>query len=159
MVTMSTITAEELQDRARLRDAGLRVTRPRLAVLCALNQNQHADASAILEAVRQRIPSVSHQAVYDCLHALTEAGLVRSLQPAGSSALYEIRRHDNHHHLVCRGCAQLVDVPCSTGQAPCLHLEENHGYLVDEAEIYYWGLCPDCRKQPDRAAASAYQAT
>ncbi|NKE10534.1 transcriptional repressor [Kocuria subflava] len=138
-----------------LRDAGLRVTRPRVAVLVALDRNQHADAAAILEAVRQENPSVSHQAVYDCLHALTEAGLVRSLQPAGSSALYEIRRNDNHHHLVCRGCAQLVDVPCSTGQAPCLHLEENHGYLVDEAEIYYWGLCPDCRKQPDREAAAS----
>ncbi|WP_081993804.1 Fur family transcriptional regulator [Kocuria sp. ZOR0020] len=152
---MSTITTDELPERAMLRDAGLRVTRPRVAVLVALHRNQHADAAAILEAVRQENPSVSHQAVYDCLHALTEAGLVRSLQPAGSSALYEIRRNDNHHHLVCRGCAQLVDVPCSTGQAPCLHLDENHGYLVDEAEIYYWGLCPDCRKQPDREAAAS----
>lgn len=158
MVSMTTAEVHKLPARAMLRHAGLRVTQPRLAVLTVLRANQHADTASILEAVRQEIPSVSHQAVYDCLRALTEAGLLRSLQPAGSSALYEIRRNDNHHHLVCRGCAQLVDVPCSTGQAPCLHLEQNHGYLVDEAEIYYWGLCPDCRTVEAEAATTSSSA-
>ncbi|MDO5619442.1 Fur family transcriptional regulator [Kocuria sp.] len=151
---MSTDTADHHPERTLLRHAGLRVTRPRVAVLSALRDHQHSDAATILEAVREQIPAVSHQAVYDCLHALTQAGLVRSLQPAGSSARYELRRHDNHHHLVCRGCSQLVDVPCSTGVAPCLHLEDNHGYLVDEAEIYYWGLCPDCRAENARATTA-----
>lgn len=137
------------KERELLRQAGLRVTRPRLAVLAALDDHQHTDAATILDLVRQSIPSVSHQAVYDCLRALTEAELVRSLQPAGSATLYEIHHNDNHHHLVCRGCGQLVDVACTTGVAPCLHPSQHHGYAVDEAEIYYWGLCPSCHVETE----------
>ncbi|NHU85907.1 transcriptional repressor [Kocuria sp. JC486] len=152
---MSTVDAgEAAQDRERtlLRGAGLRVTQPRLAVLTVLRDHQHSDATAILNAVRRTSPSVSHQAVYDCLHALTEAGLVRSIQPAGSPARYEIRRNDNHHHLVCRGCGDVVDIPCQTGPAPCLHTDDDHGYAIDEAEVYFWGLCPAC--QAGRATGS-----
>ena len=149
---MSIVDAEPTADRALLRAAGLRVTRPRLAVLSALRSWPHADAGSVLAAVRADLPQVSHQAVYDCLHVLTDAGLVRSLQPAGSAARYEIAAHDNHHHLVCRGCGTLVDVPCRTGSAPCLHAPEDHGFQIDEAEVYYWGLCPACRGGQDGAA-------
>ncbi|CAM3552393.1 transcriptional repressor [Micrococcus flavus] len=149
---MSIVHADPAADRALLRAAGLRVTRPRVAVLSALRSWPHADASSVLAAVRADLPQVSHQAVYDCLHVLTGAGLVRSLQPAGSAARYEIAAHDNHHHLVCRGCGTLVDVPCRTGSAPCLHAPEDHGFLIDEAEVYYWGLCPACRDGQDEAA-------
>ena len=149
---MSIVDAEPTADRALLRAAGLRVTRPRLAVLSALRSRPHADAGSVLAAVRVDLPQVSHQAVYDCLHVLTDAGLVRSLQPAGSAARYEIAVHGNHHHLVCRGCGALVDVPCRTGSAPCLHAPEDHGFLIDEAEVYYWGLCPACRDGQDEAA-------
>ena len=107
---METTTRDE-DERTLLRGVGLRVTRPRLAVLTALADHPHADASTVLAAVRRALPGTSHQAVYDCLHALTEAGLVRSLQPAGSPARYEICTGDNHHHLVCRGCGTVVDVP------------------------------------------------
>lgn len=113
---METTTRDE-DERTLLRGVGLRVTRPRLAVLTALADHPHADASTVLAAVRRALPGTSHQAVYDCLHALTEAGLVRSLQPAGSPARYEICTGDNHHHLVCRGCGTVVDVPCRTGSA------------------------------------------
>lgn len=146
MVTMSTVDVSAQHERSLLREVGLRVTQPRLAVLASLREHQHADATAVLDAVRQAIPSVSHQAVYDCLHALTEAGLVRSIQPAGSSARYEIRRNDNHHHLVCRTCGDVVDVPCHSGSAPCLHTDDDHGYVIDEAEVYFWGTCPACQK-------------
>ena len=158
---MSTVDADPAADRTLLRAAGLRVTRPRLAVLSAVRGRPHADAGAVLAEVRADLPQVSHQAVYDCLHVLTDAGLVRSLQPAGSAARYEIAAHDNHHHLVCRGCGTLVDVPCRTGSAPCLRAPEDHGFQIDEAEVYYWGLCPACRTDgtpqttPDAPAASA----
>ncbi|MGC5048900.1 Fur family transcriptional regulator [Micrococcus porci] len=142
---MSTVTVEQPEESALLRTVGLRVTRPRVAVLQGLRRHPHADAGSLLSAVREDLPQVSHQAVYDCLHVLTDAGLVRSLQPAGSPARYELAAHDNHHHLVCRGCGDLVDVPCQTGVAPCLHAPEDHGFLIEEAEVYYWGLCPDCR--------------
>ena len=136
---------------ALLRSTGLRVTRPRLAVLSALTQHPHADAAEVLSAVRDEQPGVSHQTVYDCLHVLTEAGLVRSIQPAGSTARYEIRRHDNHHHLVCRTCGRVEDVPCRTGTPPCLHPAQDHGFVVDEAEVYYWGLCPACAAEDPAA--------
>ncbi|QGY91340.1 Fur family transcriptional regulator [Micrococcus luteus] len=142
---METTTQDE-DERTLLRGVGLRVTRPRLAVLTALADQPQADASTVLAAVRRALPGTSHQAVYDCLHALTEAGLVRSLQPAGSPARYEICTGDNHHHLVCRGCGTVVDVPCRTGSAPCLDAPEDHGFAVDEAEVYYWGLCAGCRE-------------
>ena len=130
----------------RLREAGLRVTRPRLAVLTVLDEaREHLPVSAVVAGARLQLAEVSTQAVYDCLHALTEAGLVRSLQPAGSPARYEICTGDNHH-LVCRGCGTVVDVPCRTGSAPCLDAPEDHGFAVDEAEVYYWGLCAGCRE-------------
>lgn len=155
---MSIVDADPTADRTLLRAAGLRVTRPRAAVLSALRSHPHADAGSVLAAVRVDLPQVSHQAVYDCLHVLTDAGLVRSLQPAGSAARYEIAAHDNHHHLVCRGCGALVDVPCRTGSAPCLHAPEDHGFQIDEAEVYYWGLCPACREGADGAAAPSSSA-
>ncbi|NUT33097.1 MAG: transcriptional repressor [Hamadaea sp.] len=127
-----------------LRGAALRVTRPRVAVLGAVHARPHADAEAILEAVRGDLPAVSHQTVYDSLRALTDAGLVRRIEPPGSAARYESRVGDNHHHLVCRSCARIVDVDCATGSAPCLGASGGHGFAVDEAEIVYWGRCPDC---------------
>lgn len=128
----------------QLRAVGLRVTKPRLAVLDVLAGHPHSDTSTILEAVRAELASVSHQAVYDCLEVLTETGLVRRIQPAGSLARYEIRRGDNHHHVVCRECGGVADVPCATGVAPCLHASIDHGFTIDEAEVIYWGRCPSC---------------
>lgn len=133
---------------SRLRAVGLRVTRPRRAVLQAVLDNPHSDTSTVLAAVRRADPSVSHQAVYDGLGALHEAGLVRRLQPAGSVALYELENGDNHHHLVCRSCRTVLDVECATGKAPCLHSPTDHGFAIDEAEVTYWGLCPECRPTP-----------
>ncbi|WP_377641765.1 Fur family transcriptional regulator [Oryzobacter terrae] len=127
-----------------VRTAGLRVTQPRLAVLAAVHERPHADTDSLIGAVRSRLPAVSHQAVYDGLAALTRAGLLRRIQPAGSVARYEARIGDNHHHLVCRTCGVIVDVDCATGQAPCLHASDAHGFAVDEAEVVYWGRCPDC---------------
>ena len=131
---------------ATLRDAGLRVTRPRTAVIDELWHQPHADADAISTAVRARLGKVSKQAIYDVLYALHGAGIVRRIEPAGSPALFELYRGDNHHHLVCRGCGTVVDVPCRTGSAPCLDAPEGHGFAVDEAEVYYWGLCAGCRE-------------
>ena len=127
-----------------LRDAGLRVTRPRLAVLTAVAALPHADTDSIIGAVRRELPSVSHQAVYDVLRALTTTGLVRRIQPAGSVARYEARVGDNHHHVVCRSCGAIADVDCAVGHAPCLTASDRHGFVVDEAEVIYWGTCPDC---------------
>ncbi len=127
-----------------LRAAGLRVTRPRLEVLGAVHTHPHADTGTLLRAVRAPLPSVSHQAVYDCLRALTTAGLVRAIQPAGSATRYEARVGDNHHHVVCRGCGTMADVDCAVGEAPCLSPEADHGFTLDEAEVVYWGRCPQC---------------
>ena len=127
-----------------LREASLRVTRPRLAVLEAVHQHPHADTETLIGAVRADVGEVSHQAVYDVLRALTDAGLVRRIQPAGSTARYESRIGDNHHHLVCRSCGTVVDVDCAIGAAPCLDPSEDHGFVVDEAEVVFWGLCPAC---------------
>jgi len=127
-----------------LRRAALRVTRPRVAVLSAVNTHPHADTEAILGAVRRELPEVSHQAVYDSLHTLTAAGLVRRIKPSGSVARYESRIGDNHHHVVCRSCGVIADVDCATGEAPCLAASDNHGFTIDEAEVIYWGLCPSC---------------
>lgn len=129
-----------------LRDTGLRVTRPRMAVLGAVCENPHADTGSIIDVTREDFGAVSHQAVYDVLRALTDAGLVRQIQPAGSVARYESRVGDNHHHVVCRGCGAIADVDCAVGEAPCLTPSEVHGYVVDEAEVIYRGLCPDCSK-------------
>lgn len=128
----------------QLRTADLRVTRPRVAVLEAVNAHPHADTETIFGAVRSALPDVSRQAVYDVLHALTAAGLVRKIQPSGSVARYESRVGDNHHHIVCRSCGVIADVDCAVGEAPCLTASDHNGFLLDEAEVIYWGLCPDC---------------
>ncbi len=129
-----------------LRGVALRVTRPRMAVLQAVRMHPHADTDSVLRAVREDLPDVSHQAVYDSLHALTEAGLVRRIQPRGSVARYEARVGDNHHHVVCRSCGAIADVDCATGHAPCLSASQDHGFTIDEAEVIYWGTCPDCSR-------------
>ena len=131
-----------------LREAGLRVTQPRLAVLAALHAHPHADTAEVIDAVRAQVPDVSHQAVYDCLSALTGAGLVRRIQPTGHAARYERRIGDNHHHVVCRGCGAIADVDCSVGHAPCLVASDDHGFAIDEAEVVYWGTCPACAAAP-----------
>ena len=127
-----------------LRGASLRVTRPRVAVLDAVHDHPHADTSSIIDLVREDLVEVSHQAVYDVLRALTDAGLVRRIHPPGSVARYESRVGDNHHHLVCRSCGAITDVDCAIGAAPCLTAADDHGFVLDEAEVIYWGLCPGC---------------
>ena len=129
----------------RLRDAGLRVTRPRVAVLDVLRTHPHIGTDEVLRLVRGELPEVSHQAVYDVLRALTLARLIRRIEPAGSVARYEVRVGDNHHHLICRSCNAIVDVDCATGVAPCLTATDDHGFAIDEAEVLYWGLCASCR--------------
>jgi Fur family transcriptional regulator, stress-responsive regulator len=127
-----------------LRGAALRVTRPRVAVLSAVHEHPHADTAAIIGVVREDLSEVSHQAVYDVLRALTAAGLVRCIQPPGSVARYEARVGDNHHHVVCRSCGAITDVDCAIGYAPCLTAADDSGYEIDEAEVIYWGRCPEC---------------
>ena len=131
-----------------LRDAALRVTRPRVAVLTAVYDHPHADTDSIIGAVRDDLGEVSHQAVYDVLRALTTAGLLRRIQPAGSVARYESRVGDNHHHVVCRTCGVIADVDCAVGAAPCLVASDDNGFTIDEAEVIYWGLCPGCAGAP-----------
>ena len=127
-----------------LRQHGLRVTAQRLAVLRALAERPHGTADDLYDAVHADLGAVSRQAVYDVLAALTERGVLRRLQPAGSPARYEDRVGDNHHHLVCRVCDRMVDVDCAVGEAPCLDPSDDAGYEIDEAEVIYWGRCPDC---------------
>jgi Fur family ferric uptake transcriptional regulator len=132
----------------RLRGASMRVTAPRLAVLAAVDAHPHADTDSVIGAVRTELPAVSHQAVYDVLRALTAAGLVRRIQPSGSVARYEARVGDNHHHVVCRSCGTIADVDCAVGEAPCLAASEDRGFVIDEAEVTYWGLCRECAAVP-----------
>ncbi|GAA3506396.1 Fur family transcriptional regulator [Streptomyces prasinosporus] len=127
-----------------LRGAGLRATAARVALLDTVRRGDHLDVEAIARGVRERIGHVSLQAVYEALNALTGAGLVRRIEPAGSPARYEGRVGDNHHHLVCRSCGLVADVDCALGDAPCLTASDGHGFVIDEAEVIYWGLCPDC---------------
>lgn len=134
-----------------LRDADLRVTRPRVAVLSAVHDHPHADTDSVIGAVRAELGEVSHQAVYDVLRALTAAGLVRRIQPSGSVARYESRVADNHHHVVCRSCGVIADVDCATGATPCLTASEDHGFTIDEAEVIYWGRCASCATDPSHA--------
>ena len=131
-----------------LRAAGLRVTQPRLAVLDAVHAQPHLDTEALIAAARTRLDAVSHQAVYDVLRVLTDSGLVRRIQPQGSVARYEARVGDNHHHLVCRGCGVIVDVDCAVGEAPCLAPSDHADFVVDEAEVIYWGRCSSCATAP-----------
>jgi Fur family ferric uptake transcriptional regulator len=135
-------TAEEL------RGAGLRVTAARVALLEAVRDGDHLGAEAIASEVRGRVGHISVQAVYEGLHALTAAGLIRRLDPPGSPALYEGRVGDNHHHLVCRSCGAVADVDCAVGHAPCLTASDDRGFAVDEAEVIYWGQCPACSTAP-----------
>ena len=127
-----------------LREAGLRVTQPRTAVLAAVHTHPHADTESVIRAVRGQLADVSHQTVYDSLHALTSAGLLRRIQPSGSVARYEARVGDNHHHVVCRSCGAIADVDCAVGEAPCLEARHDGGFEIDEAEVIYWGRCPAC---------------
>ncbi|TDC38331.1 Fur family transcriptional regulator [Micromonospora sp. KC213] len=128
-----------------LRSRGLRVTRPRLAVLDVLAAGGHLEVDEITRRVRERLDSVSTQAVYDVLGALSRADLARRIEPAGSPARYEARTGDNHHHVVCRSCGKIADVDCAVGAAPCLDPSIAHGFEVDEAEVTFWGLCPTCQ--------------
>ena len=130
-----------------VRAAALRVTRPRIAVLSAVHAHPHADTESIIRVVRKNIGEVSHQAVYDVLRVLTEVGLLRRIQPAGSVARYEARVDDNHHHVVCRSCGATADVDCTVGHAPCLIASDDAGYAIEEAEVIYWGRCRACAGQ------------
>ncbi|MFG3512086.1 Fur family transcriptional regulator [Streptomyces bobili] len=136
-------TAEEL------RGAGLRVTAARVALLDTVRDGDHLGVEAIAAGVRGRVGHISLQAVYEALHALTAAGLLRRIEPPGSPARFEGRVGDNHHHLVCRSCSTVADVDCAVGHAPCLTASDNRGFSVDEAEVIYWGLCPACSSSPD----------
>ena len=127
-----------------LRGASLRVTRPRVAVLSTVHDHPHADTNSVIGLVREQLGEVSQQAVYDVLRALTETGLLRRIQVAGSVARYEARVGDNHHHVVCRSCGAIADVDCAVGVAPCLTAADDHGYVIDEAEVVYLGLCSAC---------------
>jgi Fur family transcriptional regulator, stress-responsive regulator len=142
------VVQNPLHVQALLRDAALRVTAPRTAVLSAVHDHPHADTDTLLAATRARLGSVSHQTVYDVLRVLTDAGLVRRFQPAGSVARYEARVGDNHHHVVCRSCGAVSDVDCAVGQPPCLTASDDAGFAIDEAEVVYWGLCPSCQSPP-----------
>ncbi|RJS91963.1 Fur family transcriptional regulator [Salinisphaera sp. Q1T1-3] len=135
-----------------LRAAGLRVTRPRRAVLDWLDDNPHATAEQVHEGVRPMLGSVSRQAIYDVLSACASAHLIRQIRPAGHPARFERRAGDNHHHLVCRCCGDVFDAECHTGHAPCLHPTHDQGFHIDEAEIVFWGICPSC--QPLQASAT-----
>jgi Fur family transcriptional regulator, stress-responsive regulator len=127
-----------------LRGAGLRVTAARVALLETVRAGDHLDVEAIAAGVRDRVGHVSLQAVYEALHSLAAAGLIRRIEPAGSPARFEGRIADNHHHVVCRSCGAVADVDCAVGEAPCLTASDDHGFSIDEAEVVYWGLCPDC---------------
>ncbi|MER5793217.1 MULTISPECIES: Fur family transcriptional regulator [unclassified Streptomyces] len=127
-----------------LRGAGLRVTAARVALLETVRHGDHLDVEAIASGVRERVGHISLQAVYDALHALTTARLIRRIEPAGSPARFEGRVGDNHHHVLCRSCGAVADVDCAVGDAPCLTASDDHGFAIDEAEVIYWGLCPAC---------------
>ena len=131
-----------------LRDNELKVTAQRLAVLDAVSARPHATADELAEDVRASIGAVSRQAVFDALGVLSDKGLIRRIQPARSPARYEDRVDDNHHHLVCRRCGRMVDVDCAAGYRPCLEVEDDFGYSIDEAEVIYWGICGSCQKAP-----------
>jgi Fur family transcriptional regulator, stress-responsive regulator len=136
---------------ALLREHGIQVTAQRLAVLRAVSAEPHTTADRVADVVRAEIGAISLQSVYDALSVLVTEGLIRRIQPAGSAARYEDRVGDNHHHLICRLCGRVVDVDCAAGAAPCLAAADDQGYQIDEAEIAYWGRCPDCQTQPPSA--------
>jgi Fur family ferric uptake transcriptional regulator len=135
-----------------LRQHGIQVTAQRLAVLRAVSAEPHITADAVAEAVRAEIGAISIQSVYDALGVLVAEGIVRRIQPAGSAARFEDRVGDNHHHLICRICGRVVDIDCAVGTAPCLRALDPRGYEIDEAEVAYWGRCPQCRAKPRKTA-------
>ncbi|BDI32521.1 transcriptional repressor [Capsulimonas corticalis] len=142
------MSSDENTTHDSLRRAGLRVTAPRLAVLMSVQgEGSHRDAEAIAVAARKRLGALSTQAVYDNLHVLEEVGLIRRIQPSGHPARYEARVGDNHHHIVCRVCGLTNDVDCAVGAAPCLEPSANHGFVIQEAEVIFWGLCPQCQQE------------
>lgn len=134
-------------DKERLRKVKVSVTAQRLAVMKSIAAKPHSTADEILQNVVESIGSISKQAVYDVIHLLTEKKLIRRIQPSGFPARYEERVGDNHHHLICRSCLKTHDVDCSTGKSPCLKAINDHGFVIDEAEVVYWGYCPDCQKE------------
>jgi Fur family ferric uptake transcriptional regulator len=154
LVTLRSVsmTSEASDFERMLRGVALRVTRPRVAVLSAVHEHPHADTDSIIGAVRENLGEVSHQAVYDVLRALTARGLVRRFQPTGSVARYEARVGDNHHHVVCRSCGAIADVDCAVGTTPCLTVSDDQGFTIDEAEVIYWGRCPECVAATSAAA-------
>lgn len=137
---------DQLHVRAALKAAGLQVTAQRLAVYQAVEKSPHSAADEVCQAVRAELVTISRQAVFDALNVMSDSGIIRRIQPIGSAARYE-HRVDNHHHLICRHCENLVDVDCAVGKAPCLKAKQNHGYEIDEAEVTYWGVCPACQKR------------
>ena len=143
LLTVNDSNAVDLAN--KLRDQGLQVTAQRIAVMEALAGNPHVTAEDITETVRDKLGSISRQAVYDTLGVFVEKNLLRRIQPAGSVARYEDRVGDNHHHLVCRGCDLMYDIDCAVGATPCLTADDDHGFLIDEAEVVHWGLCPACQ--------------
>ena len=143
---------------ALLRQRGLHVTAQRLAVLRAVASAPHVTADTIADAVRAEIGAISLQSVYDALGLLVAEGLIRRIQPAGSPARFEDRVGDNHHHLICRGCGRTVDVDCAVAAAPCLSPSDEQGYQIDEAEVIFWGRCPDCQPHSNRTSRSTPRA-
>lgn len=132
----------------------MRVTAPRVVTLRVLGERAHMTADELALVVRERLGAVSSQAIYDVLRACATAGIVRRIEPAGGAALYEVRVGDNHHHLICRQCRAVEDVDCAVGRKPCLDPLDDHGYVIDEAEVVYWGLCPSCAKEAARATTT-----
>jgi Fur family ferric uptake transcriptional regulator len=138
-----------------LQSAGLRATRPRIAALSCLARRSHVSADDVCARVRAALPGTSLQTIYNVLGDLTAAGLLRRIEPPGSSARYERRVGDNHHHLVCRRCGAIEDIDCTVGQAPCLTVATTHGYTIDEAEVTFWGVCPACARRDGRRHPTA----
>jgi len=146
---MSNITPELFRDR------GIHVTSQRLAVMRAVAAHPHISADAVMEAVREDIGSISRQSVYDALNLLVDEGLVQRIQPEGSPALFEDRVHDNHHHLICRGCSTVVDIDCVVGAAPCLNAADSAGFAIDEAQVTFWGTCTSCTSTSTSTTSTA----
>jgi Fe2+ or Zn2+ uptake regulation protein len=136
-----------------LRQRGIQVTAQRLAVFRAVARQPHVTADAVAETVRADIGAISQQSVYDALGLLFAEGLIRRIQPAGSPARFETRVGDNHHHVICRLCGRMADVDCVVGSAPCLTAADDNGFAIDEAEVIYWGRCPECASRIPKTTA------